>query len=123
MSTSRLTSAGNRQAGFFLGPWCWLIGGWYLRPEDGEFRSTRGRRCREPDCACGRILQGSALSAHPTSGIAVKGGQTATADDDEGVGRVAGLDCWIFYNRLAAGASGAVVAALVAVAIWAAVSA
>ena len=31
--------------GFFLGPWCWLIGGWYLR-FDGELPNTRAGICR-----------------------------------------------------------------------------
>ncbi|GAA96443.1 uncharacterized protein L969DRAFT_99018 [Mixia osmundae IAM 14324] len=31
--------------GFFLGPWTWAIGGWYLR-NDGEMRNWQGAICR-----------------------------------------------------------------------------
>ncbi|GAA5861317.1 hypothetical protein JCM3774_000207 [Rhodotorula dairenensis] len=105
-------------AGVFLGPWCWLIGGWYLRSSDGEFRSTRGQRCREPDCGCGRIMRGSALRDHPAI-VAAKNDRTVRVGEE----RFAGWDKWIFYNRVAAGTSGAVVTAVVIVAIWAAATA
>lgn len=101
-----------------MGPWCWLIGGWYLRSLDGEFRSTRGRRCREPDCGCGRIMRGSALRDHPAA-VAAKNDRTVRVGEE----RFAGLDKWVFYNRVAAGSSGAVVTGLVIVAIWAAITA
>lgn len=113
-----LTSSTSLQAGLFLGPWCWLIGGWYLRSPDGEFRSTRGRRCREPDCGCGRIMRGSALRDHPAA-VAAKNDRTVRVGEE----RFAGLDKWVFYNRVAAGSSGAIVTGLVIVAIWAAITA
>ncbi|KAM0793371.1 hypothetical protein ACM66B_000826 [Microbotryomycetes sp. NB124-2] len=31
--------------GFLLGPWLWIIGGWYLRSRDGEVPGTQGFRC------------------------------------------------------------------------------
>ncbi|GAA5923491.1 hypothetical protein JCM1841_001536 [Sporobolomyces salmonicolor] len=116
-------------AGFLLGPWCWILGGWYLRALDGELRTTRGQRCRDPSCSCGRILRGSAarqqqeqkhqlqLQHSASNGSATAGGAPDDAD------LWAGLDKWVFVNRVAAGSGGVTVAVLVAVAIWAATSA
>ncbi|GAA5889081.1 hypothetical protein JCM5296_007158 [Sporobolomyces johnsonii] len=115
-------------AGFLFGPWCWIIGGWYLRSLDGELRTTRGQRCRDPSCNCGRILRGSAarqqqeqkqqlqLRHSAANGSATAGGAPDDAD------LWAGLDKWVFVNRVAAGSGGVTVAVLVAVAIWAAAS-
>ncbi|KDE09609.1 hypothetical protein MVLG_00016 [Microbotryum lychnidis-dioicae p1A1 Lamole] len=87
-------------AGFLLGPWCWIIGGWWLRPSDGELRRTRGTRCRE---------EGRGLKAHFTS---VVGGGT-----DESI-KWMGLDEWVFTNRVLAITSGVAVVVVVAIAMF-----
>lgn len=98
-----------RQAGFLLlAPWLWLLGGWYLRPTDGEFPRQRGQRCREPQCGCGRIMRGSGVGAATRKGV---------------TDRYAGLDRWVFMNRVAAAGGGAGVAALFAAAVWSAATA
>ncbi|GAA5997430.1 uncharacterized protein JCM10292_000256 [Rhodotorula paludigena] len=106
-------------AGFLLGPWCWILGGWYLRPLDGEFPAQRGQRCRDAVCGCGRIMRGSALREHQ----AHVGGARAKWLNPQEPERFAGLDKWVFVNRCAAGAGGTVVAVLFAVAVWAAATA
>ncbi|GAA5932356.1 hypothetical protein JCM3775_001201 [Rhodotorula graminis] len=105
-------------AGFlFFAPWLWLLGGWCLRPLDGEFYSQRGTRCRDEQCGCGRIMRGSGsrgvgVAAHGTKGAQVGGGE-----------RYAGLDRWVFMNRVAATGGGVGVAVLFGVAVWAAATA
>ncbi|GAA6061026.1 hypothetical protein JCM10212_004600 [Sporobolomyces blumeae] len=115
-------------AGFLLGPWCWIIGGWFLRPYDGELFQSRGQRCREVTCDCGRILRGSIArqrQQHTTTGKLSRDGSTTTTpprrprDEDD----FAGLDKWVFVNRVAAVGGGVGIAAIVGVAIWAAASA
>ena len=102
-------------AGFLLGPWCWILGGWWLRSSDGELTTTRARRCRNTHsgangkgCGCGRLVAWSAV-AHAAE---------VQENQEE---RWAGLDKWVFVNRCAALGSGGVVSILVGVAIWAAV--
>ncbi|SGZ30694.1 BQ5605_C049g12433 [Microbotryum silenes-dioicae] len=110
-------------AGFLLGPWCWIIGGWWLRPSDGELRRTRGTRCREEGCACGMMVpedrlrgitqrhltHSRGLKAHFTS---VVGGGT-----DESI-KWMGLDEWVFTNRVLAITSGVAVVVVVAIAMF-----
>ncbi|GAA6046625.1 hypothetical protein JCM3770_006246, partial [Rhodotorula araucariae] len=106
-------------AGFLLlAPWLWLVGGWYLRPADGEFPSQRGTRCRDAGCGCGRIVRGSALAA-PAHAQAAEAAKRARLNPLEPE-RYAGLDRWVFMNRVAAGGGGVAVAVLFAVAVWAA---
>ncbi|GAA5903193.1 hypothetical protein JCM8208_002233 [Rhodotorula glutinis] len=106
-------------AGFlFFAPWLWLLGGWYLRPLDGEFHSQRGTRCRDDQCGCGRIMRGSGSGG---VGVAAHGSERAQLGD-EGE-RYAGLDRWVFMNRVAATGGGAGVAVLFGVAVWAAATA
>ncbi|GAA6031981.1 hypothetical protein JCM8097_003372 [Rhodosporidiobolus ruineniae] len=109
-------------AGFLLGPWLWILGGWYLRPLDGELVASRGQRCRDPSCGCGRILRGSALREHSSESSALTR-EKAKALNPEEPEMWAGLDRWVFMNRVAAGAAGVGVAVLFAVAVWAAASA
>ncbi|GAA5831200.1 hypothetical protein JCM3766R1_002965 [Sporobolomyces carnicolor] len=111
-------------AGFLLGPWCWIIGGWYLRPQDGELPQSRGTRCRAATCNCGRILRGSTsrqqaqhTTRSPVSNTRGRRGDEPREDD------WAGLDKWVFGNRVAACGGGVGIAVLVGVAIWAAASA
>ncbi|BGP36540.1 hypothetical protein JCM10449v2_000441 [Rhodotorula kratochvilovae] len=109
-------------AGFlFLAPWLWLLGGWYLRPSDGEFHTQRGTRCRDAGCGCGRIVRGSALAA-PAHAATASAAKQARLNPTEPA-RYAGLDRWVFMNRVAAGASGVIVAVLFAVAVSAAAAA
>ncbi|ORY69301.1 hypothetical protein BCR35DRAFT_354656 [Leucosporidium creatinivorum] len=106
-------------AGFILGPWCWIIGGWWLRHGDGELRSTSARRCREEGCNCGRLVQWySVANSRRHAKLAGRVGSKGAVADEW-----AGLDQWVFLNRAAAVGSGSVVVALVAVAIWAAAAA
>ncbi|GAA5940313.1 uncharacterized protein JCM15063_002598 [Sporobolomyces koalae] len=108
-------------AGFLLGPWFWIIGGWYLRPHDGELPGSRGQRCRIPTCNCGRILRGSTSrqqAQHSTTKRTGEGRARERSEDDW-----AGLDKWVFGNRVAACGGGVGIAVLVGVAIWAAASA
>lgn len=109
-------------AGFLFGPWCWILGGWWLRHADGEMRGQRGRRCRVEGCNCGAIVQ---LFGGGRRHRAAMAGQYGVGAGGRGVyGDVAewaGLDPWVFWNRVAAIGSGSVVAALVGVAVWAAV--
>ncbi|GAA6010863.1 hypothetical protein JCM10207_003964 [Rhodosporidiobolus poonsookiae] len=113
-------------AGFLLMPYLWLLGGFLLSPSTGELRSTPGRRCRDPSCGCGRMLRGSALRTHELAraGTARTGGKF---DGAAGWGaeeeRWAGLDRWVFWNRVAAGGGSIAVAVLVAVAVWGAAAA
>ncbi|GAA5872346.1 hypothetical protein JCM8547_000903 [Rhodosporidiobolus lusitaniae] len=110
-------------AGFLLGPWCWLLAGWFLRPLDGELPSSRGRRCRDPSCGCGRMLRGSALQDHSAESAAYsrEKGRLLAASGGEGEGeRWAGLDRWVFMNRVAAVGGGVGVAVVFSVAVWAA---
>ncbi|GAA5904343.1 hypothetical protein JCM6882_003201 [Rhodosporidiobolus microsporus] len=109
-------------AGFLLGPWLWVIAGWYLRPLDGELPSTRGKRCRDPACGCGRMLRGSALREH-TSASSAYSREKARLLNPQEVEMWAGLDRWVFLNRVAAGGGGVGVTVIVAVAIWAAATA
>ncbi|KAL8284206.1 hypothetical protein RQP46_004955 [Phenoliferia psychrophenolica] len=99
--------------GFLLGPWCWIMGGWWLREKDGELWSTQGTRCREPGCDCGRVVQWYSIAA------ARKHGSKALLPGDNKVE----LDGWVYVNRAATVSSGGVVAVLVTVALWAAASA
>ena len=96
--------------GFFLGPWCWILGGWWLRGLDGELWSTHGTRCREVGCSCGRVVQWHSLAATRRHGTADK--LNARAVDD-----------WVFVNRAASVTSGTAISVLVIVALWAAASA
>ncbi|GAA5832932.1 hypothetical protein JCM11251_000535 [Rhodosporidiobolus azoricus] len=109
-------------AGFLLGPWLWVIAGWWLRPLDGELPSTRGKRCRDPTCGCGRMLRGSALREH-TSASSAYSREKARLLNPKEVEMWAGLDRWVFLNRVAAGGGAVGVSVIVAVAIWAAVTA
>lgn len=63
-------------------------------------------------------MRGSALRDHPAA-VAAKNDRSVRVGEE----RFAGLDKWVFYNRVAAGSSGAIVTGLVVVAIWAAVTA
>ena len=123
MTDASPPSLPRAQAGFlFFAPWLWLLGGWYLRPLDGEFHSQRGVRCRDAQCGCGRIMRGSGarsggVAAHGRAGAQLGGG---AGDDGE---RYAGLDRWVFMNRVAATGGGAGVAVLFGVAVWAAATA
>ncbi|GAA6013650.1 hypothetical protein JCM11491_002739 [Sporobolomyces phaffii] len=112
-------------AGFLLGPWCWIIGGWYLRPQDGELPRSRGQRCRATTCNCGRILSGSTTRqrAQHTTTTTSRGTRTGRRDVDGDDDDWAGLDKWVFGNRVAACGGGVGIAVLVGVAIWAAASA
>ncbi|GAA5896498.1 uncharacterized protein JCM6883_006924 [Sporobolomyces salmoneus] len=108
-------------AGFLLGPWCWIIGGWYLRPQDGELPQSRGTRCRTATCNCGRILRGSTSrqqAQHTTTSRKGEKGVSRERGEDDW----AGLDKWVFGNRVAACGGGVGIAVLVGVAIWAAAS-
>ena len=112
----------HTQAGFlFLAPWLWLLGGWYLRPSDGEFHTQRGTRCRDAGCGCGRIVRGSALAA-PAHAATASAAKRARLNPTEPA-RYAGLDRWVFMNRVAAGGGGVAVAVLFAVAVLAAAAA
>jgi len=106
-------------AGFVLGPWCWIIGGWWLRHGDGELRSTSARRCREEGCNCGRLVQWYSVANSRRHARVAAGAASKGAVEDGW----AGLDQWVFLNRAAAVGSGSVVMALVGVAIWAAATA
>ncbi|KAI5475057.1 hypothetical protein MNV49_002049 [Pseudohyphozyma bogoriensis] len=95
--------------GFMFGPWCWILGGWWMRSQDGEEWRTHGVRCREEKCGCGRLMprfSGAATRRH-------HGGSTEAP-------LWRGVDKWVYFNRVAAIGSSTVVVALVAVAIWAA---
>ncbi|GAA5888172.1 hypothetical protein JCM16303_003766 [Sporobolomyces ruberrimus] len=105
-------------AGFLLGPWCWIIGGWYLRPQDGELPRSRGQRCRTPTCNCGRILRGS-TSRQQAQHTTTRRRNVREREEDDW----AGLDKWVFGNRVAACGGGFGIAVLVGVAVWAAASA
>ncbi|GAA5991160.1 hypothetical protein JCM5350_001930 [Sporobolomyces pararoseus] len=105
-------------AGFLLGPWCWIIGGWYLRAQDGELPNSRGTRCRTLTCNCGRILRGSTSRQQAQHTTNSGRGKKERSEDDW-----AGLDKWVFGNRVAACGGGVGIAVLVGVAIWAAASA
>lgn len=83
--------------GFVLGPWLWLLGGWFVR-SDGELFGQRGQRCRFAGCGCG------ALKA---------GGRSGASEELEG---------WVKGCRVASVGSGVVVAALTTTAVWAAVA-
>lgn len=98
-------------SGFLFGPWCWIIGGWWLRHLDGELWRTRGSRCRSPRCACGSMVgwHSDAMVRHHC-GIGV-------AERE----KWAGLDQWVFVNRIASLGAGATITVLVGVAISAAV--
>ncbi|BGP12544.1 hypothetical protein JCM10213_004871 [Rhodosporidiobolus nylandii] len=109
-------------AGFLFGPWCWILGGWWLRSLDGELSSTRGQRCRDPDCGCGRFLRGSALREHSTASSALSKDKAAKLNPHEPE-MWAGLDRWVFLCRVAAGGGGVGVAVIFAVAVWAAATA
>ncbi|GAA5969166.1 hypothetical protein JCM11641_007496 [Rhodosporidiobolus odoratus] len=106
-------------AGFILGPWCFIIGGWLMRNLDGELKGTRGQRCRDPECGCGRFLRGSALRDHSAESSALSRAKASKLNPQE-LGMWAGLDRWVFLNRVAAGGAGAGLTVVVAVAIWAA---
>lgn len=100
-------------SGFLFGPWCWIIGGWWLRHLDGELWRTRGSRCRSPRCACGNMVgwHSEAMVRHHC-GIGV-------AERD----KWGGLDQWVFVNRVASMGAGVTISVLVGVAISAAVGA
>ncbi|KAK4701054.1 hypothetical protein P7C70_g5185, partial [Phenoliferia sp. Uapishka_3] len=93
--------------GFFFGPWCWILGGWWLRKFDGELRSTHGTRCQESGCACGRVVQWYSIAAMGRHGTI-------------GIPNLPAEDSWVRMNRVASVSSGSVVFALVVVALWAA---
>lgn len=107
-------------AGFIFGPWCWIIGGWWLRHTDGEVVGQRGARCRDDGCNCGFMLQlfGGSRRRHAAQAAAA---QNLAGGGIMDVAEWAGLDQWVFWNRVAAVGSGSVVAALVGVAVWAAI--
>ncbi|KAK4055288.1 TAT-binding protein-like protein 7, AAA ATPase [Microbotryomycetes sp. JL201] len=87
--------------GFILGPWLWIIGGWYLRGGDGELPGTQGIRCHEAGCKCGRLLSRMKLtSQHFRHGEAMQTGlQGAAARIDHA--KWMGMDEWVFWNRVA----------------------
>lgn len=106
-------------AGFLLGPWCWIIGGWWLRSLDGELRSTKTKRCREKGCKCGRALKWYQVARATQHGVATL--SKSHSHEQGGALMWSGVDQWVFMNRVAAVGSGTVVSALVAVAVWCAI--
>lgn len=110
------------QAGFLLGPWCWILGGWWLRSLDGELLATRGKRCRDPVCGCSRVLRGSALQDHTAASTAFSKERARMLNPHEEE-MWAGLDKWVFWNRVASVGGGVGITVIVAVAVWAAAAA
>ncbi|SCV68308.1 BQ2448_429 [Microbotryum intermedium] len=110
-------------AGFLLGPWCWIIGGWWVRPSDGELRKTRGTRCREEGCACGMMVQedrsrGTPQRHQPRSkGLTAHFTNAVGGDTHESINWM-GLDEWVFTNRVLAVTSGVAVAVVVSIAMF-----
>ncbi|KAK4057556.1 TAT-binding protein-like protein 7, AAA ATPase [Microbotryomycetes sp. JL221] len=103
--------------GFLLGPWLWIIGGWYLRHIDGEVPGTQGKRCRDHGCKCGRMLsrmkqpeQHQPTQQHKHNHQATNVVNWSASGGNEG--KWMGVDEWVFWNRVAAMGSGAVVTAL-----------
>jgi len=96
-----------------------------LRPQDGELPQSRGTRCRTATCNCGRILRNSTSNKHNTTTTTSGGRKGSGLKGERGGGEDdwAGLDKWVFGNRVAACGGGVGIAVLVGVAIWAAASA
>lgn len=89
-------------AGFLFGPWCWILGGWWVRAMDGELWKSRGVRCRTEGCNCGGMVKWHSVAVAQRRGMAERWG---------------GVDQWVFVCRAASVASGSVVLALAVAAI------
>lgn len=92
-------------AGFLFGPWCWILGGWWLRGQDGELWKTRGSRCREENCCSGSMKR----SHHP----GVRRQETTLKWGE--------VDQFVFLNRVAGVGSGVITLGLVVGALFVAV--
>lgn len=92
-------------AGFLFGPWCWLLGGWWIRAMDGELWRSRGVRCRTAGCDCGGMVKWHSVEATRRRGMAQRWG---------------GVDQWVFVCRAASVASGSLVLGLAVAAVVAA---
>jgi hypothetical protein len=115
--------------GFLLGPWCWLIGAFYLRRVDGELYGLRGNVCRCAAASSSSSSAGSSISSggnSPCTCVAERartlrtGGVMLTGRGvDVDGGEPAPLDPWVGANRIASAVAGLGTVGLVAAAIQA----
>lgn len=86
-------------AAFIFGPWCFFVGGWCMRPADGDYRSRRGIRCRCPPeqetCEC---------HAEFYRQLRLSGGKTANAPNGQAL--IPKMDRFVLANRVGAVLSG-----------------
>jgi hypothetical protein len=99
--------------GFICGPWCWLIGAFYLRRVDGEIYGLRGNVCR---CTPSSLMESGkmcACVAERARWLRIRGVQPTGSGVDVDGAEPSSLDSWVCANRMMSALAGLVIVGIV----------